>query len=202
MPDRWAADAPGVERAAAVLRDGGLVAFPTDTVYGIGCRAGDPAALELLFAAKRRSPEKAIPWLIAAADDAATAGYPLTDAARRLMERWWPGPMTIVLGGQDGRSQAFRVPAHSVALELLALSGRLAASSANRSGEPDTLDADEVAVAFADAAPAELDAILDGGPVPGGVASTVVDLSGERPRLVREGPVTRAEVEAVIGPID
>jgi L-threonylcarbamoyladenylate synthase len=201
VADRLAADPAGIGRAAGLLRAGALVAFPTDTVYGIGCRTGDPEALARIFAAKRRDPDKAVPWLIAAADDVLAAGYRADERATRLAERFWPGALTLVLAAADGAgTQAFRVPAHGVALALLAATGPLAVSSANRSGEPEALEADDVAIAFADAD--EPSAILDGGRVPGGVASSVLDLSGPRARLLREGAVSRAELEAVIGPID
>ena len=184
-----------------MLGEGGLVAFPTDTVYGIGCRTGDEAALGRLFAAKRRPPEKAIPLLVASLDDAVGLGYGADAATRELAARFWPGGLTIVLArAEGGQSQAFRVPNHRVALALIGAAGPLATSSANRSGEPETLDADEVQIAFADSD--EVAAVLDGGPVRGGVASSVLDMSSGRARLVREGAVPRAELEAVIGPID
>jgi L-threonylcarbamoyladenylate synthase len=201
MADRLAADAVGIARAADLLRDGALVAFPTDTVYGIGCRTGDPAAIDRIFAAKRRDPEKAIPWLVGSRADVEGAGFRIDARAQRLAERFWPGALTLVLPSASGPStQAFRVPDHPVALELLAAAGPLAVSSANRSGEPETLDADDVAIAFADSG--EPSAILDGGRVPGGVASSVLDLSGPIARLLREGALSRGEIEAVIGPID
>jgi L-threonylcarbamoyladenylate synthase len=201
MADRLAADPAGIARAAALLRSGELVAFPTDTVYGIGCRTGDPEALARIFAAKRRDPEKAIPWLVAGLGDVAAAGYAVDDRGSRLAERFWPGALTLVLPATSGlETQAFRVPAHGATLALLAAVGPLAVSSANRSGEPETLDADDVAIAFADAD--EPSAILDGGRVPGGVASSVLELTGPVARLLREGAVSRAELEAVVGPID
>lgn len=201
MADRLAADDDGIQRAAELLRSGELVAFPTDTVYGVGSRAGDAEALGRIFAAKRRDPEKAVAWLIASPEAVAAAGFGLDERARKLTDHFWPGALTLVLPATDGpATQAFRVPAHDVALALLAATGPLAVSSANRSGEPETLDADDVAIAFADAE--EPSAILDGGRVPGGVASSVLDLSATKPRLLREGAVSRAEIERVIGPID
>jgi L-threonylcarbamoyladenylate synthase len=201
MPDRLPPDESGVARAAELLRHGELVAFPTDTVYGIGCRAGDPVALERLFAAKRRPPEKAVPWLIGSLDEVAGQGFVADERGARLAARFWPGALTLVLpAAGGGATQAFRVPNHSLTLALLAAAGPLAVSSANRSGEPETLDADDVAVAFADSD--EPAATLDGGRVPGGVASTVLDLSGPRASLLREGALPRAEIEGVIGPID
>jgi len=201
MPDRLAPDAEGIGVAAALLRDGELVAFPTDTVYGLACLAGDAAALARLFAAKRRPPEKAIPWLVSSLSEALDNGYRADPRARKLAERFWPGALTLVLPAADGSgSQAFRVPDHPVALALLAATGPLAVSSANRSGEPETRDVDDVLVAFADSD--EPAAIVDGGRIGGGVASSVLDVSGPRARLVREGALPRAELEQLIGPID
>jgi len=201
MADRLSADPVGIARAADLLRSGQLVAFPTDTVYGIGCRTGDPDALARIFAAKRRDPEKAVAWLVASRSTVADSGFGIDDRAVQLAERFWPGALTLVLPALDGpATQAFRVPAHDVALALLAATGPLAVTSANRSGEPETLDADDVAIAFADSD--EPLAILDGGRVPGGVASSVLDLSSSAAHLVREGAVSRAEIEGVIGPID
>ena len=201
MPDPLVPDDAGVARAADLLRNGHLVAFPTDTVYGIGCRAGDADALSRLFVAKRRSPEKAVPWLVRSFEEMARLGFRADERAARLAERFWPGALTIVLPAlEGGATQAFRVPNHPVTLALLAAAGPLAVTSANRSGEPETLDADDVAIAFADSD--EPTATLDGGRVPGGVASSVVDLTGQPARLVREGALPRAEIERVIGPID
>jgi tRNA threonylcarbamoyl adenosine modification protein (Sua5/YciO/YrdC/YwlC family) len=201
MPDRLLPDEAGIAQAASLLHRGELVAFPTDTVYGIGCRAGDDAALARLFAAKRRPPEKAVPWLVGSLDEVTGLGFRASQQARDLAARFWPGALTLVLPAADGEAtQAFRVPDHAVSLALLAAAGPLAVSSANRSGEPETLDADDVAIAFAGSD--EPSATLDGGRVPGGIASSVVDLTGQRARLVREGALSREEIERVIGPID
>lgn len=201
MPDRLPPDERGIAHAAELLRIGELVAFPTDTVYGIGCRVGDHGALARLFAAKRRPIEKAVPWLVASLDEAAARGFEVDPRAVQLANRFWPGALTLILPAIGSKAtQAFRVPDHALALALLAAAGPLAASSANRSGEPETLDADDVAIAFADSD--EPAATLDGGRVPGGVPSSVLDLTGPRARLVREGALSRREIEVVIGPID
>lgn len=201
MPDRLPGDAIGVARAAELIAAGELVAFPTDTIYGIGCLAGDDAALRRLFAAKRRPLDKAVPWLVASLEVLATRGYRPDERARLLAEAFWPGALTLVLAATTGGTpQAFRVPNFPLTLALLVATGPLAVSSANRSGEPETLDADDVFIAFADSD--EPAAVLDGGRVPGGVASTVLDLSEPQARLVREGALSRTQIEAVIGPID
>lgn len=201
MTVRLASDLDGIAIAAALLRNGDLVAFPTDTVYGVGCRVRDPEALARLFAAKRRPPDKAVPLLVPDLAAAVGSGFVADNRAARLAAHFWPGGLTLVLpSATGGAGQAFRAPNHRVALALLAAAGPLATSSANRSGEPETLDADDVLIAFADGD--EPRAVVDGGRVPGGVASSVLDLSRDRPRLVREGAVARGEIEALIGPID
>jgi L-threonylcarbamoyladenylate synthase len=208
MIERLPATPEGLAAAAVLLDGGGLAAFPTDTVYGIGCRADDGEAIGRLFAAKRRPVDKQVPILAASLEQAAALGYEVEDRVRALAARWWPGPLTIVLRAQPGvgakggqpPSQAFRVPDHPVALALIERSGPLATSSANRSGEPETYDADDILVAFAD--DDLLDAVVDGGRVPGGVASTVLDLTGASARILREGPITRDELAEVIGRID
>jgi L-threonylcarbamoyladenylate synthase len=199
--ERLAGDEAGIRRAVEILSGGGLAAFPTDTVYGIGCRAADHGAVARIFAAKRRPPEKAIPWLIDSLDRAREAGFVPDERAAALAAAFWPGGLTMVLPAAEGdATQAFRVPDHPVALALIAGVGPLATSSANRAAEPETWTADDVAIAMADAD--ELDAIVDGGGVPGGTASSVIDLAGRPARLLREGAVPRSELEGVIGPID
>lgn len=201
MTDRVVADAAGIAKAVEVLRGGGLVAFPTDTVYGIGCMAGNAEALEAIFAAKRRPPEKRVPLLAASLDQALARGYVADDRATALAARYWPGGLTLILApARDGETQAFRVPDHPAALALIEAAGPLATSSANRSSEPETYEADDVAVAFADTD--LLDLIVDGGRVPGGIASSVLDVSVRPARMLRQGAIGRGELEAVIGPID
>ena len=193
MTDRLPASADGIARAAALLDDGAVVAFPTDTVYGVGVSAARPERLGALFDLKRRPAERRIPMLVADLDQAIGAGGRADDRAHRLADRFWPGALTLVLPTADGETQAYRAPNHEVALALIRAAGPIFATSANRSDEPDTLGADDVLIAFATQQD-ELAAVVDGGQVPGGIPSTVLDLSLGPARVLREGPVTREQL--------
>lgn len=194
----------GIARAAEFLRAGEVVAFPTDTVYGVAVAAAHPDRLEALFALKRRPLDRRIPMLVASLEQATGAGWDADDRVQRLAERFWPGALTLVLPfcegaptPEDGATQAFRAPDHPVALELIRAAGPLFATSANVSDQPDTLGADEVLIAFATQQD-ELAAVLDGGAVPGGVASTVLDVSVTPARILREGPISREQLAFVV----
>lgn len=197
MTDRLPATAEGIARAVALLADGVVVAFPTDTVYGVGVAASHSERLGALFELKRRPPERRIAMLVADLDQAVGAGGLADERAHRLAGRFWPGALTLVLATADGETRGFRAPDHAVALALIRAAGPILATSANRSDEPDTLGADEVLIAFATQQD-ELEAVLDGGPVPGGVASTVLDLSVSPARILRDGPVTREDLAGVV----
>jgi tRNA threonylcarbamoyl adenosine modification protein (Sua5/YciO/YrdC/YwlC family) len=194
MTDVLATTEDGIAKGAALLQAGELVAFPTDTVYGVGVAASRPDRLASIFDLKNRPLDKRIPILVS--DLSQVDRYEVDDRARALAARFWPGALTLILRGAD-ESQAFRAPDHPVALALIRAAGPLLVTSANRSNEPDTLGADEVLIAFARQQD-ELAAVLDGGSVPGGVASTVVDLSVTPARLLREGPISRAELAEVV----
>jgi tRNA threonylcarbamoyl adenosine modification protein (Sua5/YciO/YrdC/YwlC family) len=196
VTETLAPDGVGLAAAAEILRTGGILAFPTDTVYGVGVAAAHPDRVEALFALKRRPIDRRISLLVVDLDQAASAGWLADDRARALVARFWPGGLTLVLPGAT-ESQAFRAPDHPVALELIRAAGPLFTTSANLSDEPDTLGADEVLIAFATQQDA-LDAVVDGGPVPGGVASTVVDLTTTPARILREGAIGRADIGAVV----
>ncbi|MHC5057306.1 MAG: L-threonylcarbamoyladenylate synthase [Planctomycetota bacterium] len=186
-----AADEALIARAARVLGEGGLVAFPTDTVYGLGADASSPDAVERLYEAKGRDRSKPLAMLVPDAAAAARLGGTWPPLAERLAEAHWPGALTIVVGGQG-----FRVPAHPAARGLAAgllelTGGALAATSANRSGDPDPRTAREVVDALGGA----VDLVLDGGEA-GGVPSTVVRVSGARLEVLREGAIPVTELEA------
>lgn len=186
------ADAPGaVEEAAAALARGQVVAFPTDTVYGVAAGHGH---IKALFEAKGRPKDKRIPVLLSDASHLEASAI-VTPAARALAERFWPGPLSIVLVAPRRGSIAFRVPASDVARRLIAASGGgLPVTSANLSGQPDARTAEEVL--------AQLDGrialVIDGGRTPGGVPSTVIDCTGPEVRILREGAVTAADIERAL----
>lgn len=194
------ASAAVIDRAAATLRAGGLVAFPTETVYGLGANALDEAAVRRIFAAKGRPVDNPLIVHIADASHLDALCSSVTPLARQLAARHWPGPLTLVLqatpavpavtrGGLE--TVAVRVPDHPVALHLLrAARVPIAAPSANRSGRPSPTTAEHVRADFGDA----VDVIVDGGPCGLGVESTVVDARGDVPIVLREGMITREEL--------
>lgn len=196
-----------IARAVQVLRGGGLVAFPTETVYGLGADALNAAAVARIFVAKGRPPNN--PLIVHAANTAAAsdvvAAWP--DTAERLAAKFWPGPLTLVLPKRHavpdlvtagGPTVAVRVPAHPIAQALLREAGiPIAAPSANRSTELSPTRAEHVLKSLG----GRIDLVLDGGPTPGGLESTVLDLTSIPPRLLRPGLVAPRELEAVIGPI-
>lgn len=190
--------------AAALLREGAIVALPTDTVYGIAADLALPDAIERLFAAKHRPPEKAVALLLAGAAQAATLGE-LGRAATVLGDRFWPGGLTLVLPVRpDARlprvlaagasTIGVRVPEHPCPRALAAVLGPLPTTSANLSGQPDARDAREVAARLGDA----ITLVIDGGPIRGGPASTVVDCAARRPLVRRAGAIPPAAIAAVL----
>ena len=194
-----------LEESLRCLRRGGVVAFPTDTLYGLGADAFSPAAVARVFDIKGRSPTSGLPLLLAEADDLDTVASDVTDLARTLAEEFWPGPLTFVLrkaesvplvvtGGLD--TVAVRVPDHPVPRTLARSLGRpVTGTSANPAGGPDPVTAAEVKRLLGDA----VDYIIDGGPSPLGSPSTILDLSGARPRILRAGTLKREALERVCG---
>lgn len=177
--------------AARLLLDHKLVAFPTDTVYGLGTPAFDgPTALQL-YVAKERPPEKAIPILIADSADLERVAVNVPPLAYRLMERFWPGALTLVVPKRPdvpmevsaGETVAVRIPDLELARALMRLTGPLAVTSANRSAGPNPRTAQDVLDQLA----GRIDAVIDGGPTPGGVPSTVLDCTTPQPRVLRAG---------------
>jgi tRNA threonylcarbamoyl adenosine modification protein (Sua5/YciO/YrdC/YwlC family) len=185
------ADTRAVEQAVRILRQGGIVAFPTDTVYGLCVDAGNPEAVERLYAAKGRQASRACAYLLADRQAADPLVQDLPPLARRLADHFWPGPVTLVVPGPDGRAVGLRLPDDELARGLAAAAGRpLLQTSANRSGEPPALNAAGVAQALGDA----VALVLDGGRTPGGRSSTVVRCDARTFAVRRKGAVTEADI--------
>jgi len=196
-----------IGRAAEILRRGGLVAFPTETVYGLGANALDIDAVERVYAAKGRPAYN--PLIVHVADEGAARSLvsEWPEHASRVARAFWPGPVTIVLRKRDLipavvtaglDAVALRVPAHPIALALLRAAGiPLAAPSANRSTELSPTTAQHVERSLG----ARVDLILDGGPTQVGIESTVLDLRGPRPSILRPGIIGARELEPLVGPL-
>lgn len=191
---------PAVEEALRVLARGRPVGIPTDTVYGLAVDPFRPGATDRLFAAKRRPRDVNLPVLVSGRDQVESLATALPEGACALMEEFWPGPLTIVLPsrpdlaadlGNDEATVGVRCPAHPVPLALCGAAGPLATTSANRHGEPTLVTADEVVATFGEGVPV----VLDGGPCEG-LPSTVVDCTGQEPKLLREGRVPWEDVRA------
>jgi len=193
-----------IAEAVEILRRGGLVAFPTDTVYGVGAHAFLAEAVERIYMAKERPGEKAIPLLLSDASEMERVAESVPPEAWLLARRFWPGGLSLVVpksrivpeAVSPGPTVAVRVPNHPVALKLIeALGAPLAATSANISGHPSPVTAAEVLAELG----GRIQFIIDGGACPGGIPSTVLDLTVTPPRILRPGPVSREEIEATIG---
>ena len=190
-----------ISQALDILKSGGLVAFPTDTVYGVGCLAFDGKAIESIYIAKDRPIEKAIPILIADMEDMEKVGIDISQVAHKLTARFWPGPLTCIIPKQPTLPEAVsaidtvgvRVPDHHVARALLRAAGPMAVTSANISGEPSPSTAEEVYAQLNGRIPL----IIDGGTTPGGVPSTVVDCSTPDLKILREGPISLQKILSV-----
>jgi len=170
-----------------------VIAFPTDTLYAVGARAGDPVAVRRLYAAKQRPAGQPMVWLVI--DEAQVERFAVVSAAAtELMARFWPGPLTVVLPTRDpatGSTIAVRAPNHKVALALLtALGEPIASSSANPAGQSPPVDADQVIAGLGD----QLDLVLDAGPCRIGQPSTILDLTGATPRILRQGAIPHADL--------
>lgn len=199
-PPTEAEQAALIGRIVRVLSSAGLVGLPTDTVYGLAAHAGRPGAIDQLFAIKHRPPAKQIALLI---DDPASMDELAADvpaAAESLASRYWPGALTLVLRGRaEGQTIAFRQPDHPIPRAVIrALGHPIATTSANLSGHASPRSAADVLAQL----PMGYDLLIDGGPVPVGADSTVLDCSGPTVRLLRSGPLDRAELEALVGAIE
>src|SRR5438067_5402152 len=197
-----------IGRAVRILREGGLVAFPTETVYGLGADASNASAVKKLYAVKRRPADHPVIVHFDSGPRAFTWAREVPDTAAQLAKKFWPGPLTLVLkrsplahdfvtGGQD--RIGIRVPAHSIAHELLAaFGGGVAAPSANRFG----LVSPTTAAHVRDDLGADVDLVLEGGPSEVGIESTSADLSTGKPIVLRSGKISAAEIAAIVGPVE
>jgi L-threonylcarbamoyladenylate synthase len=200
-------DLDALRAAADAVRAGGVIAYPTETVYGLGADPFDEGAVKRVFDLKGRGAEKALILLIRGGQDLAGVASEAPETARRLMEALWPGPLTLALRASPGLSKillgggetvAVRVSSHPVARALTDfVGGPITSTSANRSGQPPARSALEVGAIFGE----EVDLIVDGGPSAEDRPSTVVDVSGPLPILLREGKIGVEAIEAVVGRI-
>src|SRR5687767_12969806 len=180
-------------RALAVLSAGGLVAFPTDTVYGVGALAFDGKAIESIYAAKDRPVEKAIPILLSDLRELEKVAIDIPEVALKLASRFWPGPLTILIPKRADLPESVsasatvgvRVPDHEIARALLRVAGPMAVTSANISGKQSPISAEEVQRQLGGRIPL----IVDGGKTPGGIPSTLVDCTTPELKILREGPI-------------
>ena len=196
--------ATGLDVAASAVRRGDLVVLPTDTVYGIGTDAFSPDAVAKLLEAKGRGRDLPVPVLIGSPRTLPGIATSLTESARSLVEAFWPGGLTVVCRaqpslqwdlGETRGTVAVRMPLHPVAIELLTSTGPMAVSSANRSGTPPATTLDEAIEQLGEA----VSVYLDGGPSGEPVPSTIVDVTGLAPRLLRRGAVTEESLREVCG---
>jgi L-threonylcarbamoyladenylate synthase len=195
-------DSNSLAHALDVLSGGGLVAFPTDTVYGLGAMAFDANAVSKIYMAKGRGQEKAIPILISDVDLIHKVSSGVSEYAVKLGKKFWPGPLTIVVPRHPTipdvvsplKTVGVRIPNLNVTRELLRLTGPLAVTSANLSGQTSPSTAKGVNAQLNGRIPL----ILDGGVTPGGIPSTVVDCTGDEPVVVREGPISLEEIKVAI----
>jgi L-threonylcarbamoyladenylate synthase len=177
----------GLTRAAQLIRGGGVVAFPTDTVYGLGAAADDEVATKRVYRIKGRP--AGLPLILMVAAESQLEGWVHIDSrTEAIIRRWWPGPLTLILHAKGGGTLGVRIPKHKVALDLLRAAGPLLTTSANLHGKDPAMTAAE-----AGALPG-VAAVLDGGTAPGGTASTVLDLTGPEAHVLREGAISKPEL--------
>ncbi|HEY2197884.1 MAG TPA: L-threonylcarbamoyladenylate synthase [Mycobacterium sp.] len=194
----------GIASAAAAVKNGGLVVLPTDTVYGVGADAFDGAAVAGLLAAKGRGRDMPVPVLVGSWHTIDGLALSVSEAMRDLIRAFWPGALSLVvrqapsvlwdLGDARG-TVMLRMPLHPVAIELLREVGPMAVSSANVSGRPPAVDAENARQQLGD----RVDVYLDAGPSARQAASTILDLTGPEPRILRAGPVSAARIGEVLG---
>lgn len=192
-----------LDSALEELQRGGLVAFPTDTVYGVGALVNDIKAVKRLYTAKGRTTEKAIPVLVGRMSDVSKIAVDIPPGAQQLMDTFWPGALTLILTKLStvsdaisrGGTIAVRMPDHPWLLSLLQSSGPLAVTSANRSGGQHPMKASHVL----DALSTRIDLLIDGGDAQGGIPSTIVDSSRDPPKILRSGSISGIRIRRTLG---
>lgn len=197
------ARATGIKAAATAVSSGRLVVLPTDTLYGLGCDAFDNAAVARLLATKGRGPDMPVPVLVGSWETARGLVHSYDARLRTLIEAFWPGALSIVVPqapslmwnlGDTRGTVMLRMPLHPVAIELLRATGPMAVSSANISGQPPATTAQQAKEQLG----ANVQVYLDGGAAPVGEASTIIDVSGDRPRVLREGAIAKTRIAEVL----
>ena len=200
--ERISADHPNaIQHALDVFRNGGLVAFPTDTVYGLAAPVQNDRSIERLYVVKGRTNTKAIAVLLGEVDQLDQVAVGLNASIREVAQRFWPGPLTMIVPRHPSLPNILapsltigvRVPDHPVALALLKATGPLAVTSANISGKNNTVTAGQVLKQLK----GRIHLIIDGGRTPGGVPSTVIDCTTPEPEILREGPISLKQIKAI-----
>ena len=192
-----------IDKGVSILKQGGIIAYPTDTVYGLGTGIGFPQAIKQIYEVKERPLNMPLPLLLSDVSQVTELAESVSPLARLLIQRFWPGALTLVLPASPsvpdiitsgGKTVAVRIPAHPVPIALSrGLGTPIVGTSANLSGQPSPLTADEVYGQLG----GKIDFVIDGGRCPGGKESTIVDVTGGKPVIQREGAISRAEIERV-----
>ena len=193
-----------IAKATGILRKGGVIAYPTETFYGLGVYATNQKAIEKIYSIKGREDRKPISIIIGSAQDVDRFAINISDGSRKLIERFWPGGLTLVFDASPAIPEiltaergtiGIRYSSHAIATHLARnLPGGLSATSANISGEKESISADNALQALGD----RIDAVIDGGSTPGGGGSTIVDVSIQPPHILREGIIPSSQIDTMI----
>ncbi len=188
-------DQQQIETAASAIKENKVIAFPTETVYGLGCSTESEAAVQKLFEIKKRSRSKPLAICLKSVDDLQTYRPELSPVADKIIESFLPGPLTVILRCESGRILGFRVPDYEITCRLIQeVGGPLFSTSANISGDKNPTTAEQILKVFKD----KIDVLIDAGPSRIGIPSTIVDLSISRPALIREGAIAASKIEDMI----
>ncbi len=183
-----------LKKAATIVRKGGIVIFPTDTVYGIGCQVENLKSIKSIYRLKKRDNSKHLPVLIATQGQLQDLKVVITRETKKLIAKFWPGPLTLVLSTVQGKAIGVRMPEHKTALALLKKTGPMATTSVNISGQESAKAVENIPLSIVQA----VDLILDSGKCPLSVESTVVDMTGRQVKILRAGCISRQEIAKAI----